>query len=122
MKQHIQIHLRGPGNGWTALLGCREYGRIGTYGTEDIHGGVRSSLDQVRLHDDASLFLVEFECAKTDCRSPTKLHVDMRSGGEAGLLALLRRGFFFGGLPCGHILQKRFAPIPKVRRILERLW
>jgi hypothetical protein len=114
--------LESPADEWSAVFGCRECGRVDSYGTKDIFVGIVDKAFQGRYHDDATLFLAEFPCANRSCTIPAKLYVDIRHGTEKDLAELLKSGFFLGNLSCGHLIGSVPLFHCKIRRILQRLW
>lgn len=114
-----------PSEIWHAWFACRECGRTDTYTARHIL--FDGTVDKPRIapyYDDATVFLVEFECERRDCAAPAKLHIDMRTATspESDLRDLIRRGYFYGTLPCGHAIQRRFQKFPRLSRVIERLW
>lgn len=101
--------LKLPPDTWTSIFGCRECGLIHIYDTEAIEEHLIERVSRGRYHNDANCFSVELQCANLNCKSPARLHVNMKDGEhEKDLLRLLKSSFFHGCLPCRHDLM----PIP----------
>jgi hypothetical protein len=118
-EQKDEYLKRWPSDTWKAAIGCPFCGKVLLYARDDVAWDQKAIFVAGKYSADTKCFLVEFECARRDCRVPAKFHTVL--GGEipneTALLDKLCGGFFGGQCSVGHDL----LPIPKEKYRLTRI-
>lgn len=115
-----QIEL--PPDGWKATFGCRACGHVSSYTDEDVISDAHRHGDAAGYHDAARLFAASFPCGNMHCKAPARVYANIESGDASEYPRLLRSGFFWGILPCGHDLATVPEKFYGIERVGARLW
>jgi hypothetical protein len=114
--------LEWPSDEWRVFSGCRHCGLVAIRGRAHLVSEPVVKKSEGRFRNDVTLHYVEFPCANTGCKAPTKMYVDIPDGSVEGLLAELRGVKFHGILPCGHPIKPIPSQLCRIQQVLNRLW
>jgi hypothetical protein len=112
-----------PSEGWSSTFGCRDCGRIRSYGPADVILWPLHKWTEGLYQSGKGVYRVEFPCGDRRCTTRASIHVDIESGNATAAVALLRSGIFDEKpLSCGHKMKTVPADFYRVEPVMRRMW